>query len=172
MTAHPLLHETLGRKVVVREYVAAAAPRDVAQIRTIRDPEVLERNEEALVDGFPKPQLDRDTVIEPLRDVFAVEALWRCREAQEFFRRKMVQEPVVGGRRSVVELIDDDDVERVRSDPSETFSVERLNHREDVPTLRDMALAVNLTERPPAEHSSIGSERLTEDLGAVGHEEE
>ena len=116
------------------EYVAAAAPGDVAQIRTIRHPEVLERNEEALVDGLPKPQLDRDTVLKPLRDVFAVEALWRCREAQQFFRRKMVQEPVVRDCRSVVELIDDDDVEGVRSDPSKTIRVERLNHREDVPT--------------------------------------
>ena len=54
------------------EYVAAAAPRDVAQIGAIRHPEVLERNEEALVDRLPKPQLDRDTVIEPFRDVLAI----------------------------------------------------------------------------------------------------
>ena len=72
----------------------------------------------------------------------------------------------------MVELVDDDDVEGVRSDRSETISVEGLNHREDVPTLRDLALAVNLAERPRAKHGSIGSERLPEDLGAVRHEEE
>ena len=64
------------------ERVAAAAPRELPEIRAVGDAEVLERHEEALVDRLPEPQLDGDAVIEPLGDVLAVEALGRRGEPE------------------------------------------------------------------------------------------
>ena len=64
------------------ERVAAAPPRDLAEVGSVRDAEVLERDEEALVDRLPEPQLDGDPLVEPLGDVLAVQALGRRGQPQ------------------------------------------------------------------------------------------
>ena len=154
------------------ERVAAAAPRDLAEVGAVGDAEVLERHEEALIDGLPEPQLDGDAMVEPLGDVLAVETLGRRGEAEQLLRREVVEQPVVGRRRRVVELVDDDDVEGVRRDLLQPICVQRLDHREDVPTLGDPAAAVDLAERAVAQHGAIRRQRLPEDLLAVRDEQQ
>ena len=107
-------------EVVAREQVAqllggvaTAPPGQLAEVRPVSHAEVLERNEEALVDRLPKPQLDRDAMVEPLGDVPTVKPLRRRRQAEQLARPKMVEEPVVAVGRRVMELVDDDDIERV-----------------------------------------------------------
>ncbi len=72
----------------------------------------------------------------------------------------------------MVELVDDDDVERVGSQAVELGAAERLDHREHVPARRDLAAAVLLAERAVLEHGAVGSHRLLEDLVAVRDEQE
>ena len=171
--------ELRDAEVVVREdvaelleHVAAAAPRDMTEVGAVGDTEVLEGHEEALIDGFPEPQFDGDAMVEPLGHVLAVETLGRGGEAQQFLRHEVVEQAVVRRRGRVVELVDDHDVEGVRRDLLQPFCVERLDHREDVPTLRDPALAVDLAERAVAKHGAIRRQRLPEDLVAMRHEQQ
>ena len=85
---------------------------------------------------------------------------------------EVVEQPVVRRRRGVVELVDDDDVERVGRDLLQPICVQRLDHREDVPALRDPAAAVDLAERAVAKHGAIGRQRLPQDLLAVRDEQQ
>ena len=108
--------------VVAREEVAqllrrvpAATPGQLAQVRAVSDAEVLERDEEALIDCLPQPQLDGDSMVEPLGDVAAIEPLRRCRQTEQFPRLQVVEEPVIAVGGGVMELVDDDDIERVRA---------------------------------------------------------
>ena len=72
----------------------------------------------------------------------------------------------------MVELVHDDDVEGVRCDLRQPVVVQRLDHREDVPTRGDPAAAVDLAERPVAQHRAIGRQRLPQDLLAVRDEQQ
>src|SRR5437763_1908861 len=67
------LEQLCDADIVVGEQIAqvlrripAASPCELSEISAVRDPEVLERNEEALIDGFPQSQLDGDPMLEPV----------------------------------------------------------------------------------------------------------
>jgi hypothetical protein len=111
-------------------------------------------------------------MVKPLGHVLAIETLGRSGETKQFLRSQVVQEPVVRHRGSVMELVDDHDVEGVWRDLLQPISVERLDHREDVPALSDSTFAVGLAERAVAQHRSIGRQGLPEDLSAMSHEQQ
>ena len=55
--------------------IAAPAPVEPREVRAVRDPEVLEGHEIALVNRLPESELNRDPATEPLRDVLLVHPL-------------------------------------------------------------------------------------------------
>ena len=84
----------------------------------------------------------------------------------------MPEQPVVRLRRGVMELVDNHNIERVRDDLLESRLLKRLDHREDVMTLGDPSSAVKLPEGAVAQDRAIGRERLSQDLLAVGNEQQ
>jgi hypothetical protein len=85
----------------------------------------------------------------------------------------VLEEPFVGRRLGVVELVDDDDVEVVGWDPVHPVGRQRLDAGEDVlPALRPSAADVELAERAVGEHLAVGAQRLLEDLLAVRDEQQ
>ena len=76
--------------------------------------EVLERAEKPAFERLPQPQLGGDPAVEPLQDALAVGAFGRGGEARAApSASEVLEQPPVGRRRGVVELVDDDDVEGV-----------------------------------------------------------
>lgn len=85
----------------------------------------------------------------------------------------MVQEPAVRRRLSVVELVDDHDVEVLGVDVSEARRRQRLHAGEDVPPrCRRRAVDEQLTEGGIGQHLAVGAQRLLQDLPAVSHEQQ
>ena len=77
-------------------------------------PKYTNGDEALLVDRVPQPQLGGDAVVEPVQDRQAVAALRRRGQPEQLDGRDVVEEPLVGGGRGVVELVDDHDVEVIR----------------------------------------------------------
>lgn len=84
------------------------------EVGVVSDSEVVERAEQIRLERVPQPQLRGDAAVEEVADVHAVGALGCRGQAQQFSRREVVEDPPVRRRLSVVELVDDDDLEGVR----------------------------------------------------------
>ncbi len=84
----------------------------------------------------------------------------------------MVEQPVVCRRRGVMELVDNENIECVRGDLLQSRLLQRLDHREDVPSFGDPAPTVDLSKRAVAEDGPVGRQRLPEDLLAMGNEQQ
>lgn len=82
-SAHVVARDEL---VECLEVVPAAAPRQIAQIDRVADPEVLKRLQKAAIDRLPHSQLDGDATAEPPRHIPAVHALRRGCQAKQFLR--------------------------------------------------------------------------------------
>lgn len=89
-----LLHDLHEPRIVARVdvlelaiVVTAAGPCHVRDVDVVVDAEIVERREQAAIESFPEPELDRDPVIEPLQDRFAVRSLRRRGETEEDFGR-------------------------------------------------------------------------------------
>src|SRR5450759_954246 len=91
--------------------ISTASPRHMRHIDVVVKAEVLKRAKESALKGFPEPELDRHPAVKPQENALLVGSFGRCRKSEEFFWRHVIEEPPVSGRFSVVELIDDDDLE-------------------------------------------------------------
>lgn len=80
----------------------------------------------------PQPQFRGDAVIEPVQYRKVVTALRRGGQPEQLHRLQVVEECPIGGRRCVVELVDDDDVEMIRRKVVEVRGVETLYRSEDM----------------------------------------
>jgi hypothetical protein len=131
-----------------------APPRDRPEVHRVLHAEVLERREEPLLERVPQAHLVRRPAVEPAAHVAAVVALGCGGEAEEHSRAHVREEPVVGGRLRVVELVHDDDVEVVgREVAREVHPRERLDGREDVLAARRLRVAgEELAESRVAQH--------------------
>ena len=120
-------------------------------IEAVVDPVVDEGCQPVLVDRIPESELGGDATVEPVEQGEAVAAFRRRRESEELARTEVVQELRVRIGGGVMELVDDDDVERVRVDRRDVHRAERLNGGEDVPPfVGAMAVDVQLAERTVA----------------------
>jgi hypothetical protein len=169
-------HAGVVRRVEVLELshvVAAARPRDAGEVGLVVQPEVMERAQQAAFERLPQAQLDRNAPIEPVQHALAVSA-FRCGgQAHEVLRAEVIQEPFVGGCRGVVELVDDDDVERIRLETRQLQLRQRLHGREHVPPLpRPISVHVQLAKRSLAQHLPEGAEALAQQLLPVRHEQQ
>ena len=85
----------------------------------------------------------------------------------------MLEQRAVARGRSVVDLVDDDDLERVGVERLDRFVAQRLHHREDVAAdERLLAVAEDLSEVGVLEDGGVGRAALVEDAPAVSDEEE
>ena len=76
----------------------------------------MERHEQVGVERVPQPQLVAIRPSKNCLDVDAVAAFRRRGQPEQLLRLQVVEQPAVGGRHGVVELVDDDDVEVVGLD--------------------------------------------------------
>ena len=137
-----------GVDVLEREdVVAATRPLHVRQIGAVVKPEILERAQQASLEGIPQPEFDGNAAIEPLEHALTVGALGSCRQPQKDLRAQMLQQAPVRRRRRMVEFVDDHDIERVGLNVVEIDLCQRLNRGEDVSSLfRSMAIDEQLAE--------------------------
>ena len=117
-----------------------------------------------MIDRFPQPQLHSDAVVKPFGDIAAVEAFGRGRQAKHLSWLEMAEEAVVAVSRGMVELVDHNDIERVRRDLTDPCLLERLDHREYVSALGRSSGALDLAEVATPQDSLVCPERLFEDL--------
>ena len=83
----------------------------------------------------------------------------------------MVEQPVIAVGSGMVKLVNDDDIEPLGlnlSDPA----LEGLDHREDMAARRGPPAREKLTEIASPQHSPVGRERLSQDLLAMGDEQQ
>ena len=86
---------------------------------------------------------------------------------------KVLEQRAVARGRSVVDLVDDDDLERVGSRRLDRVVAQRLHHREDVPAdERLLAVAEDLAEVGVLEDRGVRRPALVEDAPAVSDEEQ
>ncbi len=146
----------------------APAPRDVGEVEPVVDAEVHERREALLVDGVPQAELGGDPVVEPVQDREVVTTFGSGGEAEQLDGLHVVEKLAVRGRRRVVELVDDHDVEVIGREVVEIGGVETLDRSEDVfEVLWSCAADPLLTERRVAHRVTEGGDALIEDLIAV-----
>ncbi len=152
--------------------VAATTPRRV-DLGLVGHAEVLERGQELTVEGVPQPHVERGAAIGPLADVEAVGPLGCRGERKQHLGFEAVEHRPIRGGFGVVELVDDDHVERRRLEVVGAQRVQRLDAGEDVGTFgrlvpTDQLLAEAAVEQRFAERPA----GLVEDLLAVGNEQE
>ena len=111
-------------------------------------------------------------VVEKFLDVFAISALGRCRESEELLRLEVIENLSVGRGLCVMEFIDHDDIEVVRSYSRQAIAVEGLNACGDmVPATRLLATNKKFTKVGALEYLPIRALSLLEDLPAVSHKQ-
>ena len=155
------------------DVVSLAGPADGGQVGPVGDAEVVERREEAPVEGVPEPDLGRGAAPEPAEDVSPVGPLRGGRQAEKDSGPEGVQEGLVAVGRAAVDLVDDDVVPVVGFVArEESPGVERLDACEEVVDGgRLVPTAKPLAEGPVAQDVAEGELRLLEDLVPVRHEE-
>jgi hypothetical protein len=95
------------------DVVGPALPLHPGQVHIVSHAEVMERHQQVGGQRVPERQLVRRPVAEERPHVHAVGALRRGRQAEKFLRPQVVEQPPVGRRLCVVELVDHDHVEVV-----------------------------------------------------------
>ena len=95
-----------------RRNVSTALEADRAKVGAIGNAEVVERTQQSLVEGLPKPHVACDSVLKPMHDVLAVGPLGGGSQPQEDLGAEPFEQSAVGRRFRMVELIDDHDVPR------------------------------------------------------------
>ena len=156
-----------------RVVVAPLPPGHRPEVGAVGDTEVVERAQQVGAQRLPQSKLGRRATVEERAYVDPVGALGRCRESDELARCEMVDQPPVGRRLSMVELVDDHDVVGVGWDVVDAVGGQRLDAGEDVPpALGSSTTDIELAERGVREDLPVGAQRLLEDLPAVCDEEE
>ena len=127
-----------------------------------------------LIDRVPQPQLGGDAIVEPVQDGQPVASFRRGGQPEQLDGRHVVEDPLVGGRGGVVELVDDHDVEVVRApSASSSAAVKALDRGEDVvESGRARSADPFLAERGVAQRVAECGQALVEDLLAMGDEQQ
>ena len=151
----------------------AALPWNVAQVRAVVNAEVRKRNEILLVDRVPHAKLGGNPSVEVTQDVEAVGALGRGGHPQKLSRRHALQKHLVRRCSSVMELVDNHDVEMRRVDRFQSGAVETLDRSEDVFKPRGpLSADPQLSEARVAEGMRECRSALLQDLLTVCDEEQ
>lgn len=103
----PGVAEPPGHVDGMADPVAAPCPLQLGEVDVVRDPEVLERGEQLLVQRVPEPHLEGISIPEEPLDVVAVGPLGGGGQPEQDRRVEVVDQGLVGGRGGVVELVDD-----------------------------------------------------------------
>ena len=77
---------------------------------------VRKRAQQTAVERIPQPQFDGNATIEPLEYASTVSSFRGRRQSEQNPRPQMVQQARVGRGGRAMELVDDDNIERVRRD--------------------------------------------------------
>ena len=126
-----------------------------------------------MLEGIPQSQFDSDATVEPTEDVEPVRPLRSCGKTQKVRGSQVIEERGVGIGGSVVELIDDHDVELQPVDVAEVGGADRLHGREDVlPSFGPFAAEPQLSEGAVLEDVAEHVAALAQDRVAVGDEQQ
>ncbi len=112
--------------------IAARCPGDLREVGAVADPEVLEGAEEILIERLPEAQLGSDAIAEPDEDAPPVGALRCGGEAEEDFGVQAPEDVLVGLRRGMVKLVDDDHVVGLGVEPGDARFIQGLHVGEDM----------------------------------------
>src|SRR5690606_38550959 len=132
----------------------------------------VERCQELALEGVPEAKLGRHVATEVAEEGLAVVSLRRRREADQLVRLQDRYDRLIGGRRQVMALVDDDVLEVLGAEAVEK-TPGPLDAREDVLVPhRRRAADHQLAERSVVQRVAKGVTGSLEDLLAVGEEEE
>ena len=95
---------------------SAALPRYFTQVRAVVDSEVRKRHEILLVNRVPNTEFGGNASVEVPKNVEAIGTLRRRGHSKKLSRRNALQEHLVRRSSSVMELVDDHDIEICRID--------------------------------------------------------
>lgn len=156
----------------LRFVVAAAQPGQLRVVRIVIDPVVAERAEPAFLDRFDEMDLERHVAVAERVHILAVQPLRRRGDAEQERRLEIVQQRLIRLGRGVMEFVDDDQVERVRSEAlAMPLRPERVDRGEDKLRLVLFGEAVVQSRGLVRHDMQEGLLRLQEDLLAVGDEQ-
>ena len=162
--------EGLGELLFVE---AAAAPGDGGVVHLVRDAEVAEGAEQALLDAGGDVAAVDEVLLTQAEEVAAVGALGGGGEAEEEAGVEVVEDAAVGGGRGVVELVHDEVVEVIpRELPQVLLAAEGLDGGEEDVGVLVFGRSRVLAEAGLGPDAAEGAEGLVEDLVAVGDEED
>ena len=148
--------------------VGAALPFERAEVSVVRDPEVVERTQQVLLEGFPETDLDGCAAAEELPHVDTVGAVGRRGQTEEFVRLELPEQRAVRGRLCVMKLVDHSHVVRRK-----IYLAERLNGSKYVlPPARALTTNEQLTERSVAQHLAVGALCLLEQFPTMRDEQQ
>ena len=143
------------------------------QVEPVVDAEVRERREVFLVDRVPQPQLGGDPAVEVAQHVEPVRALGRRGQAEQLERLQVLEQRLVRGRRRVVELVDDDDVEVRRVDVPDVGALRLWIEAKTCSNREGRCPPTHFSpKRAVAQRVAEGRAALVEDLLAVRDEEQ
>ena len=150
-----------------------AAPRDVAVVDLVRHPIIMKGTQEPAGDALDQIAAVDEVLAAELEQVATIRALRGRRQAEQEAGLEVVDEPPIGLRRGVVELVDDQVVEGPRVQLVEVrLAPEGQDGGEDDLAAGVLLLAVVLAEARLRPDAPEGPHRLQEDLVAVRDEED
>jgi hypothetical protein len=122
-----------------------------------------------LVNGVPKPKLSSDSVVKPRQYWQPVASLWSCRKPKQFNGLHMSEKTRVRLGRSVMKLIDYDDVKVISPEVLKARGRKALNRCKDMlKPLRPMAANPEFPKRWLSERMPKCVECLRKNLFTVG----
>lgn len=157
----------------------AVAPREVVVVDVVLDADVAEGRQAAELDAAGDVGAVGDEVIEQAEDVggVGVGAVRGRGQAEQECRIEAIEDPPVRCGGGVVDLVDDDVVEGLASQPGEVLGARQLGDRGEHEIRRQLAGiagepagAGGLAEG--AQQPPVGLRGLSEELGAMGDEQE
>ena len=152
-----------------RRIELSVPPGNRSVIHGIGDPEVMEGNQPAPVDGFREPHLVRHVVVADPQHVVSVGAFRRGGQTQQEAVGQAAENLRVGGGRSVMEFVDDHLI--VRPGEQVGSTQQALDRREhDVGVARPLSRHEQAS-REARMHAFVGRACLLQDLLAVSQEQ-
>ena len=137
------------------------------------DPEVAKRAQQVRLDAFAEVTAEHQVVATQRQQVAAVGAFGGRRQAEQEPRPEVLDQPTVGVRRRVMELVDDDVVEVIHSEALQVLrSAQRLDRREQHGRILVLLRAGELAHHATGPDATEGRQRLIEDLVAVCDEQD